>query len=683
MKLDSVYIKNFRNINELDLKLSDFNVLVGENNVGKTNILTAICRVLSRKVYFKDKDFKNPENPIIIELNFNKFKNDEGEAIFFDFDGLKNPKNNEVTIRVIAEWKESINDVSTSIKFIRKDLLEDEQEIKDVPWSFRKYVSCYYIPAHRDLKKDIESKKGIFDLMKTFKPLYTIPFPSLKKEILEKIDELFSIDETCDFNGVQKNIKSEVPITDESFKKIPDYCESTLKEVITKKVKDLEIYIGIFNKRLEIHSNILSFKENLKDSYNLGSIEQKLNGVASEIFLEEKMGLNLISIDDEEFLKNISLEIGGYPALSQGDGYQNIMDLIITLLKFIRIKNIDDTEFESFFIIIEEPESHLHPQMQRNLIKTLKNIQEKFKEDGLNLQFILSTHSPFIISPLKFENLIFIRKDETKTYSIKLENDVAEEIFNELYPEGHTKRNKKIKKINRRLETLFKYSDVFFSKCVILTEGPTEKGAIPLFANKLGKDLDKFGISLLQSEGEGNLKYYAYLFFKLGIPTVLVVDSDKESEYEGYDNIFIVGNVSYDKYDNRTFELEIDNGAFELEILFNSSQDNSSHAKILRSMDLQSPQSSSNRIANLKGIFPKLKGEKIEELEDVSRYLEEEDKENQKYRKCLLEWMNKEKGFFFGRILAEELDETEIPKIFDDAIKRSVILARGKENEAN
>jgi len=101
MLLYRANIENFRNIDHININFSDFNVLIGENNIGKTNILTAINKVLSKNVYFKEDDFKILEKPIIIELSFNNLS-DEDKAAFFDFEGLYNPEDDDITIKTIG-----------------------------------------------------------------------------------------------------------------------------------------------------------------------------------------------------------------------------------------------------------------------------------------------------------------------------------------------------------------------------------------------------------------------------------------------------------------------------------------------------------------------------------------------------------------------------------------------------
>ncbi|MDO5811442.1 MAG: AAA family ATPase, partial [Methanobrevibacter sp.] len=178
MLLYRAHIENFRNIDHININFSDFNVLIGENNIGKTNILTAINKVLSKNVYFKEDDFKILEKPIIIELSFNNLS-EEDKAAFFDFEGLYNPEDEDITIKTIGTWRSTIGNADISVNFIRKDLKEDEQEVKPVTKAFRKTLSSLYISAHRNYSKNMDSK-GIFELLRLFAPYQTMPLDSLK-----------------------------------------------------------------------------------------------------------------------------------------------------------------------------------------------------------------------------------------------------------------------------------------------------------------------------------------------------------------------------------------------------------------------------------------------------------------------------------------------------------------------
>ena len=69
---------------------------------------------------------------------------------------------------------------------------------------------------------------------------------------------------------------------------------------------------------------------------------------------------------------------------------------------------------KTFIILIDEVELHLHPEWQRNFIDYMNKF---FRENNLNMkyQFIIATHSPFILSDIVEEQIIFINQDEKKS----------------------------------------------------------------------------------------------------------------------------------------------------------------------------------------------------------------------------------------------------------------------------
>ncbi|CCQ95465.1 conserved hypothetical protein [[Clostridium] ultunense Esp] len=78
-------------------------------------------------------------------------------------------------------------------------------------------------------------------------------------------------------------------------------------------------------------------------------------------------------------------------------------------------------------------------------------------------------------------------------------------------------------------------ADAFFSKAVLLTEGPTEQGLFPglglsfSFQNK-NYDLDRIGISVINAGGKNNIKAFVRLLNNFGIPSVAVIDYDSEDK---------------------------------------------------------------------------------------------------------------------------------------------------------
>jgi len=66
MYINSIVIKNFRNFKDFDLTLTDgFQTIIGENNIGKSNLYRAIRLVLDQSLSYKER--------LLDEKDFNGF----------------------------------------------------------------------------------------------------------------------------------------------------------------------------------------------------------------------------------------------------------------------------------------------------------------------------------------------------------------------------------------------------------------------------------------------------------------------------------------------------------------------------------------------------------------------------------------------------------------------------------
>lgn len=680
MKLSHIYIDNFRNLLNFEMNFSKFEVLVGENNIGKTNIMNAINKVLffdRTRVYFNNEDFDNPEKPIVIELIFSDFSSPVEEAIFYDHDGIKNLETNEVKIRLKAEWDEKERDINISTAFIRDDLPDDEQEIKKFSWSFKKYIPYLYISAYRDIEREMNSKKwDMLEILQTFNPYQIMPIKTLKKRVLSIIDEVSNEIEKIGYLDIKKSwieLRSNVEKVDESTKEEIDALIRSIesikmstensiiveKKLLIKLLSQSKNLLDILQNRIFIQDKMGVLNKEFKKLYGMKDIEKNLNELFSEFLANDTITLDIISSNDEDFLRQLNIGVGDYSILKHGSGYQNLLSLTLKLFKSIYyVIGREEVEYRSFLIAIEEPESHLHPHLQRHFIKALKIIQEKFSEKDISLQFIISTHSPFIITPLTFDNLTFLRSGkEISPLAIKInKKQIATEIVTILNI-AESKKRKKISQIYQWIDHLFyDIPEIFFSKCIIIGEGETEQGAIPIFGDKIGINLDKYGISFLMGEGD-NLIYLLKLLPSLKTSWVLVVDNDKIEKLTSL-HLYPDDNI-----------IPTSKKAFELEIISKTPLE-----KILVALDLISiTDRNLARIAELKGSFPHLKEQNVESLKELLIHLEQKPADLEKFKnEFVLRWMKDEKGLSFGRILAGLLNKDEIPTVFVDALKKAV-----------
>lgn len=144
----------------------------------------------------------------------------------------------------------------------------------------------------------------------------------------------------------------------------------------------------------------------------------------------------------------------------------------------------------SSFLLIEEPEAHVHAQRQLRLIQSL---QAETATDNSNQQIIITTHSPLMASVVKLENISIVKG--AKVYSLRKAKTKLEDgdyKFLERYLDA-TKAN------------------LFFAKSVMMVEGPSEELLIPTIAKLIGKDFTEYGVSVVNVRGIG-LSRFARIF---------------------------------------------------------------------------------------------------------------------------------------------------------------------------
>ena len=161
--------------------------------------------------------------------------------------------------------------------------------------------------------------------------------------------------------------------------------------------------------------------------------------------------------------------------------------------------------------MIEELEAHLHPQAQLKIVNRLK-----LEPD---LQYILTTHSPNITSQADLKDMIICKN-------------------NQIYPlgEGKTKLEEDNYKYLKRFLDVTK-SNLFFSKGNIIVEGWSEEIIIPVLASKLGYDLTKNEISVINVASTAYL-HFAKIFLradetKMNVRVSVVTDLDNRPDENG------------------------------------------------------------------------------------------------------------------------------------------------------
>jgi predicted ATP-dependent endonuclease of OLD family len=200
-----------------------------------------------------------------------------------------------------------------------------------------------------------------------------------------------------------------------------------------------------------------------------------------------------------------------------GLGFKNLIYMVVELLD-IQARWIDQEEERALLqlIVIEEPEAHLHAQLQQIFIRQILKILTIEGEDAqyYATQLAITTHSPHILYERGFRPIRYFRREGEagiKQYSVALNLSKFYEA------EDHKDFLERYMKLT--------HCDLFFADAAILVEGNVERILLPLMIEKASDKLNSSYISILEVGGA-----YAYRFKNLieflGIPALVITDLD-------------------------------------------------------------------------------------------------------------------------------------------------------------
>jgi len=174
-------------------------------------------------------------------------------------------------------------------------------------------------------------------------------------------------------------------------------------------------------------------------------------------------------------------------------------------------------------LVVEEPESHLHPLAQVWLARRLR------EQCQSGLQLIITTHSPTFIAIEGLPGLVLVRKEDGRTVTCQISTDELVQRCIEMGAPEHRVTRENILPFYAANATTDLLSG-FFARAVVLVEGPTEALVIPELFRKCGLDVEREGIAVLSVGGKGNLAKWYRLYAAYGIPTYVIFDNDSHDD---------------------------------------------------------------------------------------------------------------------------------------------------------
>lgn len=534
MDLQQLEIRNHRSIKnqwgENAITFKGLDCLVGKNNVGKTNIVSAIKYLLEEEDKEKDEElYWNKDTSLTVEVrgyfevteaDLERIDDKDKREQVRDLLLTEGEFDNHLGICRTTEPDDEDGNGNTSFQVIqlrpvdedyteetflnyRNDLWDKTDEVEFTKTNYRNEMQDEYPEIAEYVDEGSRKQKGAWktgyeryiasrpeDL--EFEPTPT-DFPSGTKTLIRddflpdviKIPAIKEVEDAAQASGELGEM------TDALYSEL----EEDINEQLDKKLD------GVYD-RLDTSSESFEtqISDYLKQAFNDYSVNLDFPRVESRRLFR---GVE-IEFEDEQLEDTLSHE-------NVGEGVRRV--LVFSMLRTIAdlrdgslsVGNEDgqDEQNQPLLILYEEAELFLHPNLQKNLLRVFKNLTKG------NAQIIFNTHSPILIQNETIDTINIVRDNSgtevTQFHTVLDERDPGEQS---------------------RLMDLQKVSSYIFSDRVVLVEGRSDAIVLKKLASALNSnwEFESQGIPVLPVGGKDDLPLFKNFLEDLGIDVLVMAD---------------------------------------------------------------------------------------------------------------------------------------------------------------
>jgi len=362
VRLSRIVIKNFRNFKHLDVRLGPHAVVLGENKVGKTNLLFALRLILDPTL---------PDSARRLRLD--------------DFwDGLARPLKASDSIEISVEFCD-FEDSEGLLAVLADHLVKPDPMVARATYRYQPIVGLDRAPRS---EADYEfvlfggdrSENAIGYELRRWMPMDL--FPALR----------------------------------DAESDLARWARSPLRPLLDRAAKTVdEKALGAIAEEVHVTTSKIAALPELADVVT--QVNDQLTAMVGDKHAVET-ALGFAPTEPERLLRALQMMIdGGKRGVAEASlGSANVLYLALKHLEHQYF--VDEGERQHTFLAIEEPEAHLHPHLQRLIYRNYLQTRDEAETEREPRSILLTTHSPNVASVAPLSNIVVLRQAANEGHTI-------------------------------------------------------------------------------------------------------------------------------------------------------------------------------------------------------------------------------------------------------------------------